>query len=138
MNRYPLIRTIYLYLFTIIGLALLTIGGVRFVDMGLRAFIFTQADEEQRLSYLQPPVYYPVGNIEKLTGNATLSDQEKTQITQLLQDYKTWQESRAKIDPVTAKRQRDTSINLALILIGLPLYLYHWRTIGKEMKNRES
>ncbi len=135
MNRYPLIRTIYLYLFTIIGLALLTIGAVRFVDMGLRAFIFTEADEEQRSAYLQPPLYFPVENIEKLTGNETLSDQEKAQIRQLLQDYKAWQENRAKIDPVTARRHRDASINLALILIGLPLYIYHWRIIGKEIKN---
>ena len=39
-THYPLIRTIYLYLFALLGLALLTIGGVRFVDMGLKAFVF--------------------------------------------------------------------------------------------------
>lgn len=61
-----LIRTIYLYLFALVGLALLTTGTVRFVDMGL-----------------------------------------------------------------------DASINLAMILVGLPLYLYHWQIIGRETRGEE-
>lgn len=135
MNHYPPIRTIYLYLFALLGLALLTIGGVRFIDMGLKAFIFTKAEEEQRLIYLQPPIYYPFERIEKFKEE--FSEEERTLIEQMLQDYKNWQESRSKIDPVTARRHKDASINLALILVGLPLYLYHWRLIGKEIKNKE-
>ena len=45
-THYPLIRTIYLYLFALLGLVLLTIGSIRFVDMALRAFVFTKADQE--------------------------------------------------------------------------------------------
>jgi len=138
MKHYPLIRTIYLYLFTLLGLTLLTIGGVRFVDMGLKAFVFTKAEEEQRLSYNQPTYMpYPVQKIEELQEGAELSEEEKTTIKQWLADYKDWKERRSQIDPVTAKRHRDASFNLALILIGLPLYLYHWRIIKKETKNVE-
>ena len=42
-----------------------------------------------------------------------------------------------EVNYVTAKRHRDASLNLSLILIGLPLYLYHWRIIKKETKNKE-
>jgi hypothetical protein len=31
-------------------------------------------------------------------------------------------------------RQREISGSLAMILVGLPLYLYHWRMIQKEDK----
>ena len=138
MKHYPLIRTIYLYLFALLGLVLLTIGGVRFVDMGLKAFIFTKAEEEQRLIYKQPSyVPYPVERIEGLQEEEGLSEEEKATVKQWLADYKDWKERRSEIDPVTARRHRDASLNLALILIGLPLYLYHWRIIKKETRNKE-
>ena len=138
MKHYPLIRTIYLYLFTLLGLVLLTIGGVRFVDMGLKAFVFTKAEEEQRLIYKQPSyIPYPVQRIEEFQEGEGLSEEEKVAIKQWLADYKDWKERRSQIDPVTARRHRDASFNLALILIGFPLYLYHWRIIRKETKNKE-
>lgn len=101
MGKHSLIRTIYLYLFACLGLVLLTIGGVRFLDMGLKAFVFTKAEQEQRY------------------------------------DVKPSLSVEPEVSYVTVKRHRDASLNLSLILIGLPLYLYHWRIIKKETKNRE-
>lgn len=134
MAKNSLIRTIYLYLFAMLGLVLLTIGGVRFLDMGLKAFIFTQAEERQRLDFLQPPLPYSLERVKEIQETGQLSEEEKTQIKQFLADYQRWQESYEKIDPVTASRHREASLNLALILIGLPLYLYHWGVIRKETK----
>lgn len=143
MERHYLIRTIYLYLFALLGLVLLTIGGVRFVDMGLKAFIFTKAEEEQRLIYEQMPVPYSVPRIEKFQQEieeekeVCLSEEEKVTFEQWLADYQDWKERRSKIDPVTTRRHRDASLNLALILVGLSLYLYHWRIIKRETKNKK-
>lgn len=138
MKHYPLIRTIYLYLFALLGLVLLIIGGVRFVDMGLKAFVFTKAEEERRLIYQEPSyVPYPLQKIEVLQDEEGLSEEEKAIIKQWLVDYKELKEKRSKIDPVTAQRHRDASLNLALILIGLPLYLYHWGIIKREVKKQE-
>jgi len=139
MEKHSLVRTIYLYLFALLGLVLLIIGGVRFVDMGLKAFIFTKAEEEQRIIYKQPSFApYPVKRIEDIQGGEELSEEEKVTIKQWLADYENWQERSSKIDPVTARRHRDASLNLSLILIGLPLYLYHWRIIKRETKNKET
>ncbi|MCR4283959.1 MAG: hypothetical protein NUV64_01395 [Parcubacteria group bacterium] len=133
MNHYPFVRTIYLYLFTLLGLALLVVGGVRFVDMGLKTFIFTKADQEQRIMSRQPfYAPYPTERLEKSEDAAEFSEQEKAEIKQWLVNYKNWEKERAEIDPVSARRHRDASLNLALILIGLPLYIYHWRIIKKE------
>lgn len=133
-----LIRTIYLYLFALVGLALLTTGAVRFVDMGLRALVFTKADEMQRLYQAMPPVMpYPPERIEAIQEGEDLSEEEKAAIKRWLADYKDWEERRSKIDPVIASRHRDASVNLAMILVGLPLYLYHWRIIGRETRGKE-
>ncbi|HHE76902.1 MAG TPA: hypothetical protein ENL27_02895 [Candidatus Parcubacteria bacterium] len=140
-THYPLIRTIYLYLFALLGLTLLVIGGVRFVDMGLKAFVFTKAEEEERLIYKTPPMA-PIGEkrLEDVENQKDfcLSDKQKAEFEMWLKDYKNWKERMSKVDYVTSRRHRDASLNLALILIGLPLYLYHWLTIRKETKNKES
>lgn len=138
--HYPFIRTIYLYLFTLVGLTLLIIGTVRFLDMGLKAFIFTQAEEQERLYQKQPPVPFALERVEQITQgqtSAVLSPEEKSALSQWLIDYRNWQEQSAKVDPVTSQRHRDASINLSMILIGLPLYFYHWRLIRKETKNKQ-
>lgn len=141
-KRHALIRTVYLYIFALLGLVLLTIGGVRFVDMGLKAFVFTKADEEQRIFFRQPPApALPFEKIAAVTkdgalgqkeGEITLTAEEKARIDVWIENYNQWQEQSANIDPVTSQRHRDASMNLAFILIGLPLYLYHWSVIKKE------
>lgn len=144
-KNYSLVRTIYLYLFALLGLVLLTIGSVRFLDMGLKAFVFTKAEEEQRL-YNKQPSFAPieVSRIAKTEGERLvpkdeikLSEEEKVRVDQWIKDYNDWREKSSKIDIVASQRHRNASLNLSLILIGLPLYLYHWGVIKKETKNQK-
>jgi len=102
-----MIRTIYLYVFACLGLVLLTIGLIGFLNMGLKAFVFTKAEDEQKMYRVQPLV-------KELDG------EETTEIVE--------------VDYVASRRHRDASMNLALIIIGLPLYLYHWAVIKKETR----
>ena len=134
MEKRSTIRTVYLYLFAVVGLVLLIIGGVRFIDMGLKAFVFTQSDAEQRLYSMQPPMMYPVEKLEDIQQEGELTEQEKEAIGRWLLDYEQWEEQREAVDPVTANRHRNASINLAMILVGLPIYIYHWGTIKKESR----
>lgn len=137
MKKNSLVRTIYLYLFAIIGLCLLVIGAVRFIDMGLKAFIFTKADQEQRLMQKMPfSAPYPVQRIEKIEEDEDFSDEEKALIKQWLVNYKQWEEESEKVDYITTRRHQEASGNLAMILVGLPLYLYHWGTIRREIRER--
>ena len=141
MEKHSLVRTIYLYLFTLVGLALITVGGVRFVDMGLKAFVFTQAEQEERIRHKYPPTL-PIqieieGYEESEVTTQELTSKEKQAIKNWLEDYKRWQEEESKINYLTVKRHLKASQNLAFILIGLPLYLYHWRIIKRETKNKK-
>ncbi len=138
MENRSAIRTIYLYIFAITGLVLLIIGGVRFIDMGLKAFVFTAADEEQRLYSRQPPIMpiYPVEKIDAIQDGGDLTEQEKEAIERWLVDYEAWEKQRDEVDPITSQRHRDASINLAMILVGAPLYIYHWGAIRKDSKQQ--
>jgi len=141
LAKHPLIRTIYLYLFALLGLVLLIIGGVGFVRMGLEAYVFTKANDEQRLYSKQPPMPYSVEQVQKIADGTTavkLTADEQTSVHQWIKDYQTWQEQQKDFDVVVAQRQRNAANYLAMILIGLPLYLYHWGVIKKETKEKEN
>ncbi|MBU1102649.1 hypothetical protein KJ853_03280 [Patescibacteria group bacterium] len=142
MSKYPLVRTIYLYLFALVGLTLLVIGTVRFIDMGLKTFIFTKADEEQRLNYVQPSSPYPIEKFQNIAQSpemtVTLTESEKITLQIWLVDYENWKKRRDAIDSILSQRQRDASFNLAMIIVGLPLYLFHWRLIKKDAKAKEA
>jgi hypothetical protein len=131
------IRTVYLYIFTIVGLVLLIIGGVRFIDMGLKAFVFTEAEKEESLYWRQPPMYYPIEKLEAIDEGDELSAEEREAIKRWLVDYHNWEENRSQIDPVTSRRHRDASINLAMILVGTPLYVYHWTMLRRESSTKQ-
>lgn len=147
MEKHSLIRTIYLYLFALLGLVLLTIGTVGFIDMGLKAFVFTKAEDEEFINYSMPP-YKPEfvdrnqTALEKAAAgkesvSIKLMPEEVSLLNSATQEWKNWEEKRSKVDVKLSRRHRDASNNLALILVGLPLYLYHWRVIKKETKDRK-
>ncbi len=139
-KKHSLVRTIYLYLFTIVGLSLVVIGTVRFLDMGLKAFVFTGAEEPERIQQKYYQGYLPsavekIATPEEVDEVEGLTDAEKESLKDFIRSYEAWQEDRGKIDYVSSRRQQDASVNLSMILVGLPLYLYHWRIIRRETKD---
>lgn len=107
-------RTIYIYLFSLVGLVLVVIAGVRFIDMGLKAWVFTEADSFIYYDYARPVALEG----EKAIAQPTPAEQEAMQKKQ-----------------TTQQRQRDASNSLAMLIVGLPLYLYHWRMAGKQKED---
>lgn len=122
MNKHPLIRKIYLYLFTLIGLALITIGCVRLVGLGLKTYIFTKAD-----IYIEYPIARPI-KIAPAEGDKTEELQQPTK--EEIEEYQNKQQ--------TANRQRDAAESLAMLIVGLPLYFYHWSVIKKDKKEENA
>lgn len=127
------VRVVYLYLFALVGLILLTIGGVQLTSLGLRSYVLTEADAEMRVQYLpEPPVRFTADNARNLARDTTLGAEEREALRQWAADYERQREQREAIDPVRSRRQRDAARALAFLIVGLPLFGYHWRTIRKE------
>lgn len=138
--KYPLVRTIYLYLFALVGLALMSIGTVQLVKVGLKATVLTKADDFYK--DLQPPMRVPgpygevreedfVAAIDKCKEKCELSDGQKRQLASWLKDYEDWK-NRPKTDFRRQQRERELASAISLLIVGLPLYLYHWNIIRKE------
>ncbi len=137
-KHHSIVRTIYLYIFALLGLIFTIIGTVRLVDMGLKLFIFTKAEEQQRISYKQPMgdpyMFRMVEGVQKEDG---FTEEEKQLAKDWLEDYKEWKEEADNIDYADIRRHQDAASSFSFILVGLPLYFYHWKIIKTETRENK-
>lgn len=103
------LRLLYLYLFSFVGLLITIIGGIQIVDLTLKTYIFQVSDYSS----------YPAMSVKDENGAVIQSVEDQNELQRL---------------EATNQRKRNLSNSLAMIIIGSPLYLYHWKTIKKENK----
>lgn len=103
------LRLLYLYLFSFVGLLITVIGAIQLVDLSLKKYVF----KVSQYSYAIP------GPIVDGAGKVTQTVEEQIE--------------QQRIEAENTEK-RSLSGSLAMILIGTPLYLYHWSTIKKEAK----
>lgn len=107
----PWLKKVYLYLFSAVGLVLMIIGSVQLVNLGLKTYVFTKADV-----YPQYPMAKP-----------TTIDEEE-----LIQQPNQEEMEKYQREDLTSRRQRQAANAIAMLLIGIPLFTFHWRIIRKE------
>ena len=98
------IRLLYLYLFSFVGLLITIIGSVQLVDLGIKNYVLNVSE----YTYYSDPIA-----------------EEKQKISTEEMEKRNEQEQ-------SNQRKRQLSTSLSMILIGVPVYLYHWKTIKKE------
>ncbi len=101
------LRLLYLYLFSFVGLLIVVIGSIQMVDLGLKLTIFKDVDS------------YEIYTAPKIAGEV----QEPVEI----------QKARQQRD-IEHQRQREFITAFSMLVVGAPLYFYHWRLIKKESK----
>ena len=104
------IRRIYLYLTSFIGLVLILIGATQFVNLGLRTWIFTKADNQYFACLTDVTV--PDGKPIPAQSRADCEARQK--------------------DQRSSSRQSDAARSLAFIVVGIPVWVYHWRKVKDE------
>jgi len=138
----PVIRTIYLYLFSLVGLGMLVVGCAMIINLGLKTWVFTKADLQDNSAIRPTSVYWDVDlkrveEIKACSDKCELTAEQKQQIDEWLTDYQVWQESEKNRDMnfyTQSNRQRQAATALSLIIVGLPLWLFHWTVIKKDVK----
>jgi hypothetical protein len=140
-NKNSLIRTIYLYLFALVGLALITIGTVRLVNLGLKTYVFTKADQQYYSTPAEPRLL-PDSDIdaktlaEKCEKSEELSEEERNLISSWLNDYENWKQKQNPEERLASRRQESAANSLAMLIVGIPLFLYHWGVIKRETDSK--
>lgn len=122
MDKKELIRWVYLYLFTVVGLVLLVTGAVQLIGLGLKTYVFTKADVY--INYPEYPVK-PISSTDQKEIVLTAEQQAKYDA-----DRKAAEEANRQ-----SQRQRTAANSVALLIVGIPLFGYHWNRIQKERKH---
>lgn len=135
LGSFRVIRNVYLYMVAVIGLITLIIGSVGLINNVLQNYIF-QVDD---YSYYYEP--YPVkgGDYCSQAYPDPTDTTGKTMITPTSDEIEQCREQQ-KVQSERARKSnigREFSIALAQILVGLPVWLFHWGIIQKEYKRKK-
>lgn len=106
------LRKTFLYIFASVGLVLSIIGTVSLINLGLKSYVFTKADN-YCFNYATP--------VLDKDGSSVARTQ-----AQIDQDKKNCEEQQ------TANRQSQASNAIAMLIVGIPLYAYHWMVIRRD------
>lgn len=117
---------VYLYLFSMLGLVLVVIGSVGLINLGLKTWVFEVSDPWA----MQPPTPMWSKNVECLNSCENLSEEQLVLMDNWLEDYERWNQTYAGKQS-NYRNNESAASNLALLLVGIPLFLFHWKLLRK-------
>ena len=88
-----------------VGLLIVVFGSISLINLGLKTYVFKDADR------------YTVYIDQTLPKEQQVSPEEQ---------------QRRQDEDIKRNRQRELSQAIASIAVGIPLYAYHWKKIQKE------
>jgi hypothetical protein len=113
------LKKLYLYIVSIIALVITVIGAIMLLNMALKTWVFTKADDYGRypVPCSQPATKNPDGSV--VYGSDCGPEYEK-------------QQEQAEKDNRTAQKQSQAAQAIAMIVIAGPIWFFHWRMARKE------
>jgi glucan phosphoethanolaminetransferase (alkaline phosphatase superfamily) len=113
-QRTGMLKKVYLYLVSLIALVMLIVACVSLINLALRAWVFKQADNTT-YNYSCPMI----------PASAQVPDGSTSSCNTALQQ----QQAHAQL---VSSRETESARDIALIIVGLPVFFYHWRLVRKE------
>ena len=129
-----LVRTIYLYVAALVSLIFVAVGSGTLLNTGMKYFLFPKAEKGGFNRCNQQP---PVFSCADLKNSSQTSEEQKKQIDQMMNDYETWKKENIGEECYSSERQNNTVNAVTMIVIALPICLFHWSLIKKDKNNRE-
>jgi amino acid transporter len=119
-SKAALIKTVYFYVVSLIGLMMVVFSVADLVNLGLKTWVFPKADLNE---YKQPPCTVQVFKDPNLKET---DEQYQQRVKACEASYVNEDEARA------IRNQRDAVRDFSFLVVGIPLFLYHWTTIRRE------
>jgi hypothetical protein len=118
------IKKIYLYTVSLISLVIVVAGAIMLINLGLKTWVFTKADSTD---YYYEPQMICGGVMKNPDGTtSTVAPADCPVPARDANKEKIDQERRA------AQKQRDAAQAVAMIIVGAPVFYYHWKLARKE------
>ena len=120
------IKSLYFYLVSFVALMMVVFSAADMVNIALKTWVFTAADKDM---YYNAPCVTPMatepGAKPVVDPNTSRVECEKQNEANLKQ-----QESSR-----LAQKQRDVVRDISMIVVGIPLFLIHWRIVRSKEEN---
>ena len=133
-----IVRTIYLYTVALISLVFLAVGTGNLINTTLKAYVFTEAEKNEYSRCNSYPYFASSIDAEALKKSSQITEDQKTQIENMLKEYDNWKKENTGDVCIKAERQKKMLDAVTMILIALPLYIFHWRMARKEKQETEN
>jgi hypothetical protein len=134
------IRPTYFYFVALAALIMMVVAGGFLINLGLKTWVFPSAGQADKLqtSTLTPIMATPEGEAVKSMvscGSACGLDQETVDLANRWQiDYDAWN---AEISQNVNNTQRQAATSIPFVLVGIPLFWYHWSVVRKESREKK-
>lgn len=106
------IKKVYLYLVSLISLVIIVIASIMLINLAIKTWIFPKAD----MNYFG----YCPSVVETTADSKTVSQPRECTDEQYAQDMR------------TAQKQQDAAQALAMIIVAVPIFYYHWKLARRE------
>ena len=141
MSKKDIIRSIYLYLVTLVGLMMLVIPGVDMIKIGLENSLFPMAREDEYGYEKMPSRPYAIESkileTENL-GEIKLTEDEKIQLDSWKIEYKNWEENQKNKDVVAIRTQKSLVRDISIFMGGVVLFFSHGYIILRERRKNKN
>lgn len=130
------IRNLYLYLVAIIGLVVFIFGAVGIINNVLQNYVFHVDD-----SIYYQPISVPGGKTGCAQSYLDPTDpQGKKWLTPTAEEVAVCERQQKEQAEQNRRNNigRELSISIAQIIIGLPLWLFHWGIIQSEYRRKKN
>lgn len=117
--KVAIIKNIYLYLVSFVALMMVIFSTADIINIVLRTYVFTKADKNF-YSYPEPACTPPTATDTprgKELGPPCVNEEIR---------------KKQETDNMSAQRERDLVRDISFILVGIPLFLYHWGVVRRK------
>lgn len=116
-----IIRSLYFYVLAAVGLLMFCFSAADLVNLGLKTWVFTQAEE----IYYKCPSEVPRPVVEGETEAALTPEEQQAQCEKELE---------RQSEQLVQRRQASAVRDISFIIVGIPLFWFHFRVVQKERK----
>ncbi len=126
-NKVAIIKNLYLYLVSFVALMMVVVSTADMLQIVLKKYVFTKADQDyySYSSFDCGGMMAPKGPTPAAPETAKPPTTEECKQREA-EAKKQAEENRA------AQRQRDLVRDISFILVGIPLFAYHWNVVRKK------
>lgn len=118
-SKVTFLKNLYLYVVSFVALMMVVFSLADLINVTLRTYVFTKADNNY---YSYPMAPCPV-----------VSTTESSTPSKIMEPCLSRQEQdKLNNDNVSAQRQRDLVRDISMIIVGIPLFAYHWWLIRRK------